>query len=49
MHIGKPIKKLADNDTRLYKKQIRENYTYGIFADKDLKIDDYEEALEAVV
>jgi hypothetical protein len=43
------MKKLADKDPRLDKKQIWENYTYGIVADKDLKIEDYEVALEAVV
>lgn len=43
------MKKLAKEDVRLDKKQVWENYTYGIVADKDLKIDDYEVALEAVV
>jgi|WetSurMetagenome_2_1015567.scaffolds.fasta_scaffold23943_3 hypothetical protein len=41
--------KLAEENPRLDKKQIWENFSYGIVADKDLKIDDYEVALEAVV
>jgi hypothetical protein len=43
------MKKLAEEDSRLDKKQIWENYTYGIVADGSLQIDDYEVALEAVV
>ncbi len=43
------MKKLADENPALDKKQVFENFTYGIVADKSLAIDDYEVTLEAVV
>jgi hypothetical protein len=43
------IKDLVKDDPRIDKKQIWEKFTYGIVADWDLVMDDYEVALEAVV
>ena len=43
------MKELTEKDPRIDKKQVWENFTYGIVADNGLQIDDYVVALEAVV